>query len=98
VFKVVGLDIIKEATPLKLDINMASHQQRLETFLSRAKEKCGDQYDYPDINYTHVHGPITINCPTHGSFIRTSISHLRLCYGPRKNTLMFTDAQTATRK
>lgn len=45
-------------------------------FITRAKEKYGDKYDYSNMNYINSITPIEIICPIHNSFMQTPHDHL----------------------
>lgn len=47
-----------------------------EEFLSRAKIKHGDRFDYSLIEYINQHTDLTIVCKVHGEFKQTASSHL----------------------
>lgn len=55
-----------------------------ETFIKRAKEVHGNEFDYSRVEYRLSHDKVTIVCPTHGEFRQKAYSHLqgkgcRLC-------------------
>ena len=39
-----------------------------EEFITRARAKHGDKYDYSKVKYVNNHTPVTIICPKHGEF------------------------------
>ncbi len=47
---------------------MASKEERAATFLTNAKNKFGDLYDYSKVQYEHGRAQVTIICPIHGEF------------------------------
>lgn len=46
-----------------------------EEFISRAKEKHGDKYDYSKVEYINAHTKVIIICPEHGEFKQTPSAH-----------------------
>lgn len=48
-----------------------------EQFISEAKEKWGEKYDYSKVVYFHAHKKICIICPKHGEFWQEPDNHLR---------------------
>jgi len=46
-----------------------------EEFVSRAKKKHGDKYDYTQSNYKGKDTPILITCPKHGQFRQRPANH-----------------------
>ena len=47
-----------------------------DTFIEKAREVHGNNYDYDLVNYEHVHKKVTIICNKHGTFNQTPGSHL----------------------
>ncbi|MFM2666693.1 DUF723 domain-containing protein [Vibrio mediterranei] len=47
---------------------MASKEERATQFLTNAKEKFGELYDYSKVQYENNRTPVTIICSTHGDF------------------------------
>lgn len=48
-----------------------------ESFITRAREVHGEQYDYSLVDYVSAHQKIVIRCPTHGMFEQKPGNHLR---------------------
>jgi len=48
-----------------------------EVFISRAKNKFGDRYDYSKSTYSNTDTPLIIVCPVHGEFYQSPKLHLR---------------------
>lgn len=48
-----------------------------EQFISKAKQKYGDKYDYSKVNYVDGKTKICIICPKHGEFWQLPFNHLR---------------------
>ena len=46
------------------------------TYVSKAREKHGDKYDYSKTNYTGARNKVTITCPIHGDFGQRANMHL----------------------
>ena len=61
-----------------------SKKKSLEQFLSEAKEKHGDKYDYSKVVWVDSHTPVTIICPVHGEFKQTPKAHSVSGYGCNK--------------
>ena len=51
-------------------------RSNLSEFISKAKHKHGDRYDYSLVNYVNSKNPITIICKKHGPFAQRADSHL----------------------
>ena len=49
---------------------------RKERFITKAKEKHGDKYDYSKVEYVDAHTKVCVICPIHGEFWITPNSHL----------------------
>lgn len=49
----------------------------VHNFITKAKEKHGDKYDYSLVDYTNNSTKVKIICKEHGIFIQTPHSHLR---------------------
>ncbi|MCW8349081.1 DUF723 domain-containing protein [Vibrio sp. ZSDZ65] len=47
---------------------MASKEERATQFLTNAKEKFGELYDYSKVQYENNRSHVTITCPIHGDF------------------------------
>ncbi|NOH31243.1 DUF723 domain-containing protein [Vibrio mediterranei] len=47
---------------------MASKEERATQFLTNAKEKFGEYYDYSKVHYENNRTRITITCPIHDDF------------------------------
>lgn len=47
-----------------------------EQFVTEAKEKHGEFYDYSEVNYVHSDEKVKIICPNHGKFYQKPSSHL----------------------
>lgn len=47
-----------------------------EEFVTRAREKFGDRYDYSKVNYINAQTKVTIICPVHGPFEQSPSNHL----------------------
>lgn len=47
-----------------------------ESFIQKAREVHGDQYDYSKVDYIHSKNKVTIYCPEHGVFEQTPDGHL----------------------
>ena len=45
-------------------------------FISQAREKYGEKFDYQNTQYVDAWAPVTIDCPVHGTFIQTPAAHL----------------------
>lgn len=58
-----------------------SQSLNLETFVSRAKAKHGDRYDYSQVNYVNSKTDVEIICKLHGSFSASPGNHMRLASG-----------------
>ena len=56
---------------------------RKERFITKAKEKHGDKYDYSKVEYVDAHTKVCIICPIHGEFWQTPNSHLNGCGCPK---------------
>lgn len=56
-------------------------QEGLQVFLTKAKEKFGDKFDYSKVEYVDVDTPVLIRCPKHGWFEQTPYQHLKSVYG-----------------
>ena len=50
--------------------------ERQERFITKAKEKHGNKYDYSKVNYVNAHTKVCIICPIHGEFWQTPNTHL----------------------
>lgn len=48
-----------------------------DNFITKAKEKYNNKYDYSKVQYVNRSTPVTIICPEHGEYIRTPGYHLR---------------------
>lgn len=67
------------------------------TFIEKAKEIHGNKYDYSLVEYIKSNIKIKINCPIHGVFEQTPVSHIRnnkprgcpSCSGKNKTTKQF---------
>lgn len=53
----------------------------LSRFLTKAKEKFGDKYDYSQVRYTDSQEKVIITCPVHGEYSQTPVAHLRSDHG-----------------
>lgn len=53
-----------------------SKTNTLEYFVSKAKEKYGDKYDYSLVEYVNNKTKVKIICPEHGVFEITPASHI----------------------
>lgn len=47
----------------------------IDDFISRAKERHGDFYDYSKIDYVDTHTKVVIICPIHGEFMQDPTKH-----------------------
>lgn len=56
-------------------------KQNKEIFISRAKEKFGNKFDYSLVNYINCDTKVTIICPIHGEFQMTPYKHLHSITG-----------------
>lgn len=54
-----------------------------DTFVSRAKEKHGNRYDYSKVGYTNIHTKVCIICPEHGEFWQRPNEHMNGCGCPK---------------
>ena len=70
-------------------------QEGLQAFLTKAKDKFGDKFDYSKVEYVDVDTPVLIRCSKHGWFEQTPYQHLKSVYGceecaneGRKQTLL----------
>ena len=50
-----------------------------EEFITRAKLRHGDKYDYSLVDYKSSTEKVKIICPIHGVFEQAPVSHLRGC-------------------
>ena len=48
-----------------------------EEFITKAKEKHGNKYDYSNVKYVNAHENICVICPKHGEFLITPNNHLK---------------------
>lgn len=53
-----------------------SRRKTQEEFISQAREKHSDKFDYSKVKYIDNHIKINIICPKHGDFWMTPKSHL----------------------
>ena len=53
-------------------------------FLSDARKKFGEKFDYSNVNYVRQKIPVTIICPEHGAFTQTPDKHLQSIFGCQK--------------
>ena len=51
-------------------------EQRKNAFITKAKTKFGDYYDYSKVEYVDSQTHVTIICPKHGEFQQTPAGHL----------------------
>ena len=58
-----------------------SRKKSLNQFISDAKLKHNDKYDYSLVDYVNNKSKVKILCPEHGEFEQTPDSHLRSKYG-----------------
>ena len=56
----------------------------LEEFISKAKEKYGEKYDYSKVVYKSMEDKVIIKCKIHGEFMQTPYKHLHSKYGCSK--------------
>ena len=49
---------------------------KLSTFIAKARIKYGDKYDYSKVNYISSRTKVCIICPKHGEFWQTPSNHL----------------------
>lgn len=54
-----------------------------EEFISKAKEKHGDKYDYSKVEYKGSQEKVCIICPKHGEFWQIATEHLQGCGCPK---------------
>lgn len=47
-----------------------------EEFVTQAKEKHGEFYDYSEVDYVYCYDKVKIKCPNHGDFYQKPSSHL----------------------
>ena len=47
-----------------------------DSFIEKARQVHGDEYDYSRVNYVNTHEPVEIICPKHGIFKQSPNSHL----------------------
>ncbi|MGR5451924.1 hypothetical protein ACP3V3_19620 [Vibrio sp. PNB22_3_1] len=55
----------------------SKRRMTLDVFLSRARQKHGDKYDYARVAMQGVHDLVKIGCPSHGWFECSPANHLR---------------------
>ena len=68
-------------------------------FISKAKEKHGDTYDYSLVNYINRRTPVDIVCKEHGVFSITPMTHLRADIGyPRCSRAAAGDTRKLTQE
>ena len=51
-------------------------QERKELFITNARKKWGDKYDYSRVEYVNYHTKVCVICPIHGEFWLTPFEHL----------------------
>lgn len=71
------------------------HKTDTESFILKAKQLHGNEYDYSQVSYQSAHEKVKIICPIHGNFKQTPNAHLagKKCYKctgtPKKTTEEF---------
>lgn len=54
-----------------------SKRNNVDDFITKAKLKHGDKYDYSKVKYINNHTKVCIICPEHGEFWQTPVAHLQ---------------------
>lgn len=66
-------EIIKEKNELRATCGLTYK----EAFITRARQKFGDRFDYSKVKYKDINEPICIICKEHGEFWQTPREHLK---------------------
>ena len=70
----------KECSKLESKYNLKkSIEDRFNNFITKAKSKHGDKYNYSKSEYSNAFSHITIICKEHGEFKQTPNNHLKYC-------------------
>lgn len=62
-------------------MNKYNIQSRKLTFINKANLKFNFKFDYSEVIYLNNHTKVVINCPEHGKFEQTPMSHLSTEFG-----------------
>lgn len=71
---------------------------RFQDFISKAKIKHGQKFDYSEVHYINQKSPVKIICPTHGEFLQTPDKHLSSKFGCSKCSFCFKDKPQKIKK